>query len=417
MKFTGQILKSPRLRFNASLTYSTSHKPLDLRRFGPYDSTLFPLDKIRCKIIYLKNYEDVKDLIIEGLTRGIGIFDGYQKWFRVNITFDAKEISSESSDELTRAAREVSTGNAEFVFVILSGRNPENYRICKTILLGNGIPNQIITSISKLRDPEQRPWIISNIALSTYAKVGGTPWIVEGGVTRKELVIGVSRAQDVTRRYIIGFVTLYTQNGDFLLLHSQAPVIRWEEYVDGLRNLIVDAFRDYEKIRGIPNAIILHFHKKPGKPELNAIEDALKEVGQDIPYALVHLNEYSNYRLFDSSHSSYVPQTGLAVRLSGRQAILLLDGRADGPRRRIGVPRVLEVTLDKRSSIGVEEFPILLQQVYNFSYVNWRGFNAKSIPMTINYSYLISRLVAEIGVNNWNSIISSGKLRDKAWFL
>lgn len=417
MKFTGQILKRPRLRFNASLTYSTSHKPFDLKRFGPYDSTLFPLDKIRCKIIYLKNYEDIKDLIIEGLTRGIGIFDGFQKWFRVNITFDTKTISSENRDELARAAIEVSTENLEFVFVILSGRNPENYKICKKILLGNGIPNQIISSIGKLRNPEQRPWIISNIALSTYAKVGGTPWIVEGEVAREELVIGVSRAQDVTSRFIIGFVTLFTQDGDFLLLHSQAPVVEWEEYIYGLRNLIVDAFRDYEKIRGIPDAIILHFHKKPGFRELNAIEGALREVGQDIPYALIHLNEYSNYRLFDSSDASYVPQSGLAVRLSGRQAILLLDGRSNGPRRGIGVPRVLEVVLDKRSSIGIEEFPTLLQQVYNFSHVNWRGFNAKSIPMTLNYSYLISRLVAEIGVNNWNSIISSGKLRDKAWFL
>jgi hypothetical protein len=59
-----------------------------------------------------------------------------------------------------------------------------------------------------------------------------------------------------------------------------------------------------------------------------------------------------------------------------------------------------------------------VEQVYRFSYVNWRGFNAKTIPITINYSYLIARLVSNLeDVNNWNTIITNGKLMDKAWFL
>jgi hypothetical protein len=55
--------------------------------------------------------------------------------------------------------------------------------------------------------------------------------------------------------------------------------------------------------------------------------------------------------------------------------------------------------------------------VFEFARVNWRGFNAQAIPATLNYSYLVARLVAEIGAQNWNAIASAGVLRDKAWFL
>jgi hypothetical protein len=63
------------------------------------------------------------------------------------------------------------------------------------------------------------------------------------------------------------------------------------------------------------------------------------------------------------------------------------------------------------------EFSRLVQQVFAFARVNWRGFNAQAIPATLSYSYLVARLVAEIGAENWSPIASAGKLRDKAWFL
>jgi hypothetical protein len=73
--------------------------------------------------------------------------------------------------------------------------------------------------------------------------------------------------------------------------------------------------------------------------------------------------------------------------------------------------------MDHRSTMAGEQFPRLVQQMFEFSRVNWRGFNAQAIPATLNYSYLVARLVAEIGAERWNAIASSGMLRDKAWFL
>lgn len=81
------------------------------------------------------------------------------------------------------------------------------------------------------------------------------------------------------------------------------------------------------------------------------------------------------------------------------------------------MPTVLNVRIDKRSTLTPDYFPYIFKQIYDFSFVNWRGFNAAAIPITLNYSKLIARMVINIGISNWNQIIASGRLRDKGWFL
>lgn len=58
-----------------------------------------------------------------------------------------------------------------------------------------------------------------------------------------------------------------------------------------------------------------------------------------------------------------------------------------------------------------------MKQIYDLSYVNWRGFNAETIPATLNYSKLIAKLIADLGAEKWNDIVASGRLRDKSWYL
>jgi hypothetical protein len=51
---------------------------------------------------------------------------------------------------------------------------------------------------ANLQNPSQRAWVLGNIALASYAKVGGAPWVVADSSGRHELVMGVSRAQEET---------------------------------------------------------------------------------------------------------------------------------------------------------------------------------------------------------------------------
>jgi hypothetical protein len=426
---TGEYLQEPKLRFNASSLQEQHHNARQgLRLYGPYDAQRLAKDRVQCAIIYPHYLSQVKEIVVSGLTIGNGQFAGFNKLFRVPLEFiQQKAISHENPEEIRRAVTAVLQNYHPDIFlVITSNRNEQLYSSAKAILLGNGIPSQVIRA-ETVRNPRGLSWSLENIALQMYAKVGGTPWTVMSSSSSRELVLGVSRALDKNRNMVVGFVTLFTHDGDYQFLYSLSPKpTEWQklnEYRDALAQLIVEAYQEYSKHQGAPSALIIHLCKRPGKfREIAAVEQAMKILGENIPFAFLHLNDDTNYRLFDTAHPTYVPRPGIKVDLNRNTALLFLDGRvpdAKGEeiRRKRGVPRVLEIHLDQRSTLDAGEFPRLVRQVFDFARVNWRGFNAQAIPATLNYSYLVARLVSEIGADKWNPIASSVSLRDKAWFL
>jgi argonaute-like protein implicated in RNA metabolism and viral defense len=420
----GERLKTPSLRFNpSSLRAQHYDARKGLRIYGPYDANRLGKESIRCSVIYPRHLRREAQKLIDGLINGNGIFPGMKGLFRVSLeVIREREVEREVPSEIEQAISAViQNDDPDIVVIIISSKNEEIYVKVKSLLLGNGIPSQVVTA-EKLRDVQGFPWILENIALQIYAKIGGTPWTVASHNPKRELVIGISRAMDKKKNYVVGFITAFTHDGDYLFMYSLAPKpIKWDEpdeYRKGLANLIVNAYKEYERKVGKPSSIVIHLCKRPGKfREIESVETALQEIDIDLPYALLHLNDDTNYRLFDTTHPTYVPPAGIKVDIDPCTALLFLDGRVQEMRRKRGVPRVLEVHMDKRSTIPREDFPRLVRQVYEFSRVNWRGFNAQTIPATLGYSYLIARLVSEIGADNWNYVASAGRLRDKAWFL
>jgi len=424
----GEKLPIPKLRFHpSSLQAQHEDARQGLRRYGPYDALSLGKEKIRCTLIYPQSLAKEKQTLVSGLLSGRDSFLGFQSLFRIPIDFVEKPTPSEEAEGFRQAIEAaLRRDGPDLVMMIMRDRDQQIYTMAKSLLLGNGIPSQMVTA-EKIRNPSGLPWTLENIALQVYAKIGGTPWTVMSPDQRRELVIGVSRTMDKRRNFVVGFITLFTHDGDYQFLYSLAPKpMEWEkldEYRDALAELIVDACREFEQRQGKPSSVVIHLCKRPGKfREIAAAEKALERVGRNLPYALLHLNDDTNYRLFDASHSTYVPQPGIKVEIDPHTALLFLDGRVPDRtgqeiRRKRGVPRLLEVRMDGRSTMPVSEFPRLVEQVFAFARINWRGFNAQAIPATLNYSYFVARLVSEVGAENWNHIASAGILRDKAWFL
>jgi len=418
VKLYGSILSPPQLRFSYSSTFAVaSDARKGLKQFGPYDAALLPQSQISCGLIYPSGMESLKQSFINGLIDGEGNFPGFDRMFRIPLIIGAEQgIKYGSESEVRRAISSVVNQPLDLVFILAPVTGGRFYSMIKRELLGNGIPSQVVMD-GKIQPSDGRQWVLENLALASYAKIGGTPWVVANPEKKNQLILGVSRAQDASKKFLVGFVTVFTSEGDFLMMHSGAPVIEWERYADGLKSLILESVEEYQSKKGVPEEIILHFHKRPGERELRAIESALKSLGKPIPYALMHLNDSSNFRLFDSTSSTFIPEAGIRVDLSQHQSILLLDGLVNGKRRRQGVPNVLDISLDKRSTLPSSIFSRLTQQVFNFSRLNWRGFNSTASPVTLLYSKLISKMMIEVGTENWNQIVASGKLRDKSWFL
>jgi hypothetical protein len=50
------------------------------------------------------------------------------------------------------------------------------------------VPRQFVAA-ANIQNTSQRVWVLGNIALDSYAKVGGAPWVVADSSGRHELVM------------------------------------------------------------------------------------------------------------------------------------------------------------------------------------------------------------------------------------
>lgn len=410
--FYGQELVKPKLKFDYSLASAIeSDSRRGLRIYGPYDKNLFSKPKIKMAIITDEKSVNVASSFRERLCDGVEGYPGFSRLIRIGLESSNFLLAKNNTADFDQKLREAVQADPDIAFVIVDKYSQPSYSKAKALLLGSGVPCQVINRQTLDKPTDQVQWIYPNIALASYAKVGGTPWVIEG-TDRSEVVLGMSRAIDKKRNVLVGFTTIFKENGDYVLYHSKSPVRQWDEYEAGLGVLVQEAVEEYQNLFGQPKSLVIHFHKRTGSKEVRAVSSAIKSSGLDIPYALLHLNSDSSYFPFDGGAGNYAAPQGLQVNLGRRQALLICNVGYGGE------PGVVEVTMDRESTMSFDEFPRLLQQVYQFSFVNWRGFGSKAIPVTIYYPYLIARLIAELDTPaRWNEIVANTRLLDKAWFL
>jgi len=414
--FYAQELRPPRLKFDYSLASATeTDARRGIRIHGPYDKNLFPNSNIKATILTDSRSGDTAKDFAERFKNGLEGYPGFSNLMRVGIGgVDNTEIvqSKDDAADFDRKLQQVASANPELAFVIIDKYSGQRlYSKIKAKLLGSGVPCQVVNRQTLEKAADQVQWILPNIALSSYAKAGGTPWVIDA-TDRAEVVLGMSRAVDRQKNALVGFTTIFKENGDYILYHSKSPVRQWEEYEASLEGLVQESVQEYEAIHGMPNSLVIHFHKRTGDREVRAVKAAIDGLGLEIPYALLHLNSDSSFFPFDASAANRAVPQGTQVNLGKRQA-LLVSSVAYG-----GEPAVVEITMDRQSTMSFDEFPRLIQQVYDFSFVNWRGFGSKAIPVTIYYPYLIARVMVELeDTTQWNGIVSNAKLLDKAWFL
>jgi argonaute-like protein implicated in RNA metabolism and viral defense len=388
--------------------------------FGPYDKSLVEEKGIKIGIIYPNNLKGAISHFSTSFKNGIGRYGGFERWYRLPIERFV-EFPTEGDGEADYNARaiEASKKNLDLVFVIaapVAGRTGL-YPKVKALLLESGMPSQFINT-NRLSSGEQFQWILANVSLACYAKIGNTPWVIEGP-EKNEIVLGMSRSIDKKRNVIVGFTVVFKQNGDFVLSQSESPVSTWDDYEESIEDLVTKAIQSYSRIESPPDSLVFHFSKRTGRKEVLSVKRAIESSGLDMEYAIVHINTTSSFRAFDTSDPSYVPLKGLRVKLSARESVLLFDGRTpQRARTSAGTPNVYDATIDANSTIERKEYYRIFQQIFNLSFVNWRGLNAKNIPVTINYSNLLARLLSEIGDSDqWNKIVAQQSLKRKAWFL
>ena len=312
------------------------------------------------------------------------------------------------------------------------------YLVAKSAFLAQQIPVQEFQAETMRRPGAGLDFILSNIALACYAKLGGTPWQLKVDNTMAhELVVGlgsasISDSRLGARKRFVGVTTLFTNEGRYLL-GNMSNAVPFEEYgtavVEMLAGAIDRARADMNWQKGDGVRLIFHSFKPLKDKEAEAVKAVTAKLTDfHVDFAFLHVAQEHETALFDSDSpgakafgsnvmkGEYAPTRGTYLILNKHSAILSLTGAGQVKKPTDGLPYPVLLHLHRSSTFT--DLDYLSKQVFTFAGHSWRSFDMARMPVTVHYSQLIARLLGRLGALPHFSVDSiHGRLNRLRWFL
>ena len=323
--------------------------------------------------------------------------------------------------------------------------NDNPYFVAKAEFMAQGVPVQAVQAEKIEYGPRQLPYLLNNVALASYAKLGGTPWVISTkNPSSREVVVGIGYTESFDRRLgprkrYVGITTFFQGNGRYLAWGTTRDV-EFEGYaealLDSLRNTIRHIESENEWEPGDRVRLVFHVYKPLKRVEMESVRSLVEGMLADryeVEFAFLTLSSWHDYYLFDPGQNGapYYPpdrrgtvikgagvaERGLCFQLDPHRALLQLTGPSELKTDLDGVPQPLLIEVHPDSD--VDDLTYLVRQVYHFSFLSWRSFFPADAPVTILYSKWIAQRLADLrSVDGWDSrAVTTGALRDSKWFL
>ena len=428
-----------------------------LNEHGPYTRNYFTPSRPRVCVICQKNQKGLVEQFLHKFQEGVKPINGGKAYFAKGlvrkyaldgISFEFYLTDNATPDAYYRAARQAIQENSqskwdlgliqieEKFHQLYGGDNP--YLIAKSMFLMHQIPTQAFESETMAMPDSQIGFALNNMALATYAKMNGIPWLVKADPTiAQEFVVGlgsayVGKGRLGDRERVVGITTVFKGDGNYFLSNlSQAVSIQdyQQALLSSLRMTIEKVRQDMnwqprEKVR-----LIFHSFKPMKYDEADAVKELVKGLGDySVDYAFLHIKDNHPYLLFDKNQRGandfstrkmkgvMAPSRSLYFPLSERETLLTLTGPNELKRPEDGMPHPVLLSLHPNSNF--EDMNYLAQQVYTFSCHSWRSFFPAPMPVTILYSDLVAGLLGKLAdVPRWSSDAMLGHIGTTRWFL
>ena len=312
------------------------------------------------------------------------------------------------------------------------------YLVAKSAFLAQQIPSQEFQTETIRKRGSGLDFVLSNIALASYAKLGGTPWHLKvDHPLAHELVVGlgsasISDSRLGARERMVGLTTLFTSEGRYLL-GNMSNAVPFEEYGTAVLEMLTSAIErarsDMNWQKGDEVRLIFHSFKPLKDTEADAVK-ALAATLTDftVDFAFLHVAHDHDTVLFDSDNpgasafgrqelkGEFAPARGKYIILNKQNAILSLTGSREVKKPTDGLPYPVLLHLHRSSTFT--DLDYLTRQVYIFACHSWKTFDMARMPVTIAYSQLIARLLGRLAaLPNFSVDSIHGRLNRLRWFL
>ena len=340
-------------------------------------------------------------------------FPGFNTLFKCDPSIDRDpviltDLAESSIRKALRRAKDDMESGEIIVPILVLPKDDDSYFVQKALFSHARIATQVCT-LRVLQDDDLLKWSIANIALQVFCKAGGCPWKVRP-TSGKSLIIGISQSHKTRkqRRHpsIVDKYFAFTVMTDNSGLFQKIKVLSEEtdkgSYIDALkenlREVLENSAKDFERI-------VVHTSFKIKHEEMRVIESTVKEIAQkngaSCRFAVVKVNHKSRFFGINQDVNSLVPYEASRVQLGPGEYLVWFEGIYPDKttvRKVVPGPTHLQILrISEENSIPEED---LLQDLVNLSGANWRGFNAKSAPVSVFYCHLVAKLVRDFHERN-----------------
>lgn len=315
------------------------------------------------------------------------------------------DFNPESLEKTIKSIRQ-DAGNRPVVPIIITPFSKEggpqdnkNYYIAKHTLLKHRVPSQFV-SLRRLQVKNELKWATSNIGLQLFAKMGGQPWKV-APQTNSCLIVGLGQAHRRNKERIekyFAYSILTESTGLYKDLRVLSETTEEDTYLNNFRDNLKAIFEEYYDTY---DNFVVHATFSIRKDELEAVKnilDTLSSMDQTKKkFVAMKFNDRNKFFGYATSNNSMVPYESSYIRLSDKEYLVWFEGlQYHNPNIRKRVERPLHIEFiypdDGLSEAQMQNY---LQDAVNLSGANWRGFNAKSLPVSVYYAYLVASYYKE----------------------
>jgi hypothetical protein len=262
----------------------------------------------------------------------------------------------------------------------------------KESLLKRGIMSQVIDE-NKFSDPETifNYWL-PNIALATISKFGGIPWI-RPGIKRHDLVIGfgIYRSRK-NHKELVGTSVCFRNDGSFESFDAY-PAKEEFQLVSTFQKALSQYRKEYPDI----SRIVVHYYKDIRSREYDQMGEILRRLKMNIPLIVLRINRTheNSYLLCDNSTASKLPLNGTYLDLGNGEYLFYINQRSTETSLVKKAPEGIRVGIRCFNGTLHEDLvQDLLQQLYDYCFMNWRSVRTSRIPATVKYPSLLASYVA-----------------------
>jgi hypothetical protein len=447
----------PMFLFGAQGRDKGTYPDMGIRTWGPYmymhHSRSSPVIAVVCESRHRGTVEQFVDALCNGfpdaLWQGTPSHNPYRgglqgKFRLTKIRLEYEECAGATAEHYRAAAKrllerlartpDLALVQIREAFMDLPP-NDNPYFVTKALFMSASVPTQAVRIEKIDGDVSGLPYLLNNVALASYAKLDGIPWVISTrGTTTHELVIGIGYTEVSTgrmeaRNRYVGITTVFQGDGRYLVwgITREVPA---DDYADELLRTLRGAIRHVQSENGWEAGdkvrLICHVYKRLKNSEVDAIKALVRELLEGnyaVEFAFLDVSTFHPYRLMAPSQRGVrgrgkgVPDRGVCLQLDKRRVLLHMTGPGDLKTNDQGLPKPLLIELHPDSDLT--DLAFLSRQVYHFTFASWQSFFPASEPVTISYSRMIANLLGSLRlVRGWDStILSVGGLRERRWFL